>query len=333
MGYQRKTIIFGLPLDIDGIKNPAAQTIFSDNEGRAYVQMYINPQNIAINDKKLINTQMTKGGYAVQYWGEELTTMTISGTTGSGGVEAINILRSVYRHEQIQFKQILSNRMKEAAEEANQASLNALKDMNQPDYSASVGGVLAGAADLFTGGMYTNLVNGVQTLTDVMTGDFTLPDRKEYDNFSTAPSLVSLATAITIHYGGEIFRGFFNTMSVTESAEKPGLFDYNMQFTVLKRTGERQNFMPWHRNPVGPLGEPRKASIPTEGPRADELNVPYSYNDSSYQPASNTEDEYLLPSYSKKSSDSRSVLSKFTNNSDNEQTSLPLRSTSRRVKR
>src|SRR5277367_2925661 len=36
------------------------------------VQMFINPQNITYSHKKLINKDRTKGGYTLQYWGEDL---------------------------------------------------------------------------------------------------------------------------------------------------------------------------------------------------------------------------------------------------------------------
>lgn len=253
MGYRRQTIIFALPLDIiNGYPNLSGiisdnEYTYSDNEW-IYIRMYINPQQFNISDKKLINTQLTKGGYTMQYWGEELSTIQIGGTTGSSGIEGIHILRSVYRHEQKQFKVILGKRLKELKEEANNAALNIASDLNS-DYQGSVGGFLAGAADLFTGGLYSNMVNGFETLTDVITGDFSLPERKEYANFSTTPSLAYFASSVIIYYGGEQYRGFFTNFSVTESAQSPGLFDYNAGFTILERKGFRENFMPWHRSP------------------------------------------------------------------------------------
>ena len=67
------------------------------------VDMYVNPRNIKYNDKKIINDMRTKGGYIQQYWGEEKTVLNIEGTTGSSGVEGINVLEDVYRSEQIAF--------------------------------------------------------------------------------------------------------------------------------------------------------------------------------------------------------------------------------------
>lgn len=72
--------------------------------GRGYVEMYINPQQLSISESKVISQQRTKGGYIIQYWGEELPTIKISGNTGSSGIEGINVLRQVYRSEQDAFK-------------------------------------------------------------------------------------------------------------------------------------------------------------------------------------------------------------------------------------
>lgn len=66
-------------------------------------QMFINPQNISYANKKLITKDRTKGGFTLQYWGEDLTTINIQGTTGSSGVEGINMLYEIYRAEQYAF--------------------------------------------------------------------------------------------------------------------------------------------------------------------------------------------------------------------------------------
>jgi len=65
------------------------------------VEMYINPQNISYEDSKIITPTRTKGGYIIQYWGEELGTINLSGHTSSAGIEGINLLRMIYRIESI----------------------------------------------------------------------------------------------------------------------------------------------------------------------------------------------------------------------------------------
>jgi len=71
------------------------------------IEMYINPQNIQISSRKEINRVRTKGGYFAQYWGEDFDTITITGTTGSAGIEGINVLRDIYRSEQLTLAKIV----------------------------------------------------------------------------------------------------------------------------------------------------------------------------------------------------------------------------------
>src|ERR1700723_1152672 len=67
------------------------------------VRMFINPQSITYVEKKLITKEKTKGGFTLQYWGEDLIQLDINGTTGSAGVEGIEALREIYRAEQYAF--------------------------------------------------------------------------------------------------------------------------------------------------------------------------------------------------------------------------------------
>jgi hypothetical protein len=73
-----------------------------------FIEMYINPENLVFSSRKEINRVRTKGGYIAQYWGEDLDTYTISGTTGDAGIEGINVLRDVYRSEQLALFNIVS---------------------------------------------------------------------------------------------------------------------------------------------------------------------------------------------------------------------------------
>lgn len=185
------------------------------------VDMYINPQSLSIDEKKIISKQRTKGGYVIQYWGEELAVVNIEGHTGSAGIEGINILRQVYRAEQDAFQsvsQILIDK------------LNAFTGSNTIEDSG------ARAAARSTGqpnneAPPTILGNGA--------------------NPPLLPTLGSLATSVEMYYQGWVFRGYFDSFRVTESvANGVGVFNYTMTFTVLDRRGYRSNFMPWHRQPA-----------------------------------------------------------------------------------
>lgn len=74
-----------------------------------YIEMYVNPQSISFSNKKTITQKRTKGGFLIQYWGEELETLNISGETGDGGIEAIYPLIDVYRSEQLAFEALVSS--------------------------------------------------------------------------------------------------------------------------------------------------------------------------------------------------------------------------------
>jgi hypothetical protein len=75
----------------------------------AFIEMYINPDKLNIKDAKLTQMTKTKGGFILQYWGEQTTSISLSGTTGDGGIEAINVLNDIYRNEQVALQKILTN--------------------------------------------------------------------------------------------------------------------------------------------------------------------------------------------------------------------------------
>lgn len=193
--------------------------------GLGFVDMYINPQNMDIVEKKVIQKQRTKGGYIVQYWGEELMTIRIAGSTGASGVEGINILRKVYRAEQDSFLQVaqsLADRVNSYTAGGNIANIIAQgAGQSAKDLSGSI-----------SGGLITGLLGGGSSP-------------------SLLPTLGSLAVSVEMFYQGWVFKGFFEEFTVSENvANGPGVFNYNLNFTVLDRRGVRSNFAPWHRSPA-----------------------------------------------------------------------------------
>ena len=271
---QRQTFIFFLPLDISAI---AGDSPASEGTGWDKRQLYINPQSFVINDRKIINNQLTKGGYVVQYWGEELSTIAMTGSTGSSGIEGINVLKDIYRHEQIQFKKVLEDRQRQIALATAEAQAKARAQV----YGANAGGFFAGAADALFGGAYTSLVGGVSNSIDILFGT-ELGDNygKERASFQSTPTLASFATNIELYFQGEFFRGYFTSVSVTEQASEPGHFNYNLNYTVTRRMGKRTNFMPWHRNPLSNDGETLMSQKTTESkgsfPGVNRLTFPTS---------------------------------------------------------
>ena len=63
------------------------------------IEMYVNPQSVSLQANKKISQNRTKGGFVVQYWGDELLTINLNGTTGSSGIEGIEILYDLYQSE------------------------------------------------------------------------------------------------------------------------------------------------------------------------------------------------------------------------------------------
>lgn len=158
----------------------------------AFVEMYVNPTNLQFNERKLVNPIRTKGGFIIQYWGSELTEVSINGQTGTGGVEALNVIKDIYLSEQIAIQKIITSQ-------------------------------------------------GPQS------------KRRQ--------SLAQLSTQVIMWYQGEGYRGFFKTFTSTESADKIGIFDYNLQFVVVEVLGQpRKNFLPWQRKPWSTIDKPSSDS-------------------------------------------------------------------------
>ena len=182
-----------------------------------YVQMYINPQSLRIESSKVVQAERTKGGFVFQYGGEKLERITISGTTGSSGIEGINILQNIYRSEQVTFEGIAVA----LEQQLSNLQLDKLISAENPFQRVNI---LQLADQFFTG--------------------LTHP----------RPTLASLASNIDMFFQGILYRGFFESFTVEESASKPGWFDYTIIFMAYARQGIRRNFMPWHKQPVAPAG-------------------------------------------------------------------------------
>lgn len=192
------------------------------------VRMYVNPESIRYASKKIIRKDLTKGGYTLQYWGEDLTTLTIAGTTGSSGVEGINLLYEVYRAEQYAFDatglMIAANNYSSGSQDLASLGLNAL------GAESGVRSVLFGST-----GSGTGLVGGL------------LGVDSSNNSYSNYPTLAQLAFTVEMYYDGWVYRGYFENMDFTESA-RDFLWTYNINFTVTQRRGYRTNYFPWHRS-------------------------------------------------------------------------------------
>ena len=256
MTIKRTVMKFIVPTSVFGINSETLS-------GRRVIPCYISPNEFSIDEKKLITETFTKGGYIVEYWGEQLPVITGRGTTGSGGPEAVEILRSVYRNEQIQMEQLLIDR----AREASQAVQSTLQDTSTVIAQTGV----TSALDSLFGNGFSEIIDGSQSIIDEISSIFSDSPDEIPNPVTLIPSTGAFAVSVDLYLQGFKYRGYFSDFRVSESGESPGLFDYNFTFKVLRRIGKRSNFMPWHRNPYDSTGAPTEASIPLEGSRLDEL--------------------------------------------------------------
>lgn len=186
------------------------------------VEMYLNPQSVSYGDKKVVTPQRTKGGYAIQYWGEELKTINIQGTTGTSGIEGINVLHDIYRSEQLTLDPYALYVAAAPPPSPASAVGSAIGGALGGDLGASIGGAV--------GGLIGDAASGL--------GPGTRP----------TPTLAQFAFSVEMYWGGQVHRGYFSSFNVTESVEHLGLFNYTMEFIATQTRGFRQNFMPWHRS-------------------------------------------------------------------------------------
>lgn len=189
------------------------------------VEMYINPQSVSYDYSKQITETRTKGGFVLQYWGENLTSLKLSGTTGTSGIEGINVLNDVYRNEQLMF-------------DPYALALQAQVDSQQQSDSNF---------DLFGASLAGNSPNGanssISQISNLLTGKTNVPTGTR-----SRPTLASMAFTVELYWSGEVYRGYFKDFGVVEQANNLGMFDYTINFRVTQKRGFRQNFLGWHRS-------------------------------------------------------------------------------------
>lgn len=229
-------------------------------------KLYLNPSSISSAMRKSIQKQFTKGGFFVQYWGEELTTLSINGITGSAGISEINKLISIYRHELIHFNNLVINKNIEFNEALND-SLDVVNSGNENRYVST----LSYLDQLLLSGQGQTVVDGFTTFTDNLSNIISgkKDDPVKYKEIVQEQSLATLATSLVMEFKGIFYRGYIDGFTFSENASEPGLFSYNFNFIVLYSSGKRENFMPWHiESEVD--GVSKTASTPIKGTEYDE---------------------------------------------------------------
>jgi len=236
------------------------------------IEMYINPQSIKYNYSKNIENARTKGGFVIQYWGENLTTLDIDGTTGTSGIEGINVLFDIYRNEQLAFDPF---------------ALSVAAQQQQNTFAGDVFGVGSALSGVASGDSFLDSLTGAAEEAFPKTAN-------------PGPTLASLAMQVEMYWSGEVFRGYFNSFTVTEKADNLGMFDYSIKFTVTQKRGFRRNFLGWHRAAV--LGASN--SDPNTGP-------PHSFGFVSNQfinPPQRVEQESIIDTFESLANDPLSIF-------------------------
>ncbi len=191
------------------------------------VKMYVNPSQIRYSHQKAISKDRTKGGFTLQYWGENLTNISITGTTGSSGVEGINMLYEIYRAEQYAFD---GTGLTLAA---NNASADLAGNLIN-GIGGAIGGIIGGESGSIIGSGLLGGILGMNSPQNTLSAQ-------------NIPSLAQLAFGIEMYYGGLVYRGYFENMNVTEGTDF--LWNYDINFVATQRRGYRTNYFPFHRSP------------------------------------------------------------------------------------
>jgi hypothetical protein len=204
------------------------------------VRMYINPQNISYGNKKLITKDRTKGGFTLQYWGEDLTTINMSGTTGSSGVEGINVLYQIYRAEQYAFDAV----------GLTLAANNAAADVAN-NIVNGVGGALGNSVNQLFGGS-PNSPSAAAAGASILGGVLGMDSPNNNLAAQNIPSLAELAFTVEFFWNGEVYRGYFDSFTVNFHADN-FLVDYSIVFMATQRRGMQLNYFPFqHAANQGP---------------------------------------------------------------------------------
>jgi hypothetical protein len=204
------------------------------------VRMFVNPENLTIADRKLIIRDRTKAGYTLQYYGEDLTTITLSGTTGSAGIEGINVLHEIYRAEQYAFDGI----------GLTLAANNVAADLSQ-NLISGIGGAIGGAIGNAVGGV-AGQPGGAGVGAGVLGGILGLDSPNNALATRNIPSLAQLAFTVELFYNGVVYRGYFESMTVNERASSFPI-EYQITFIATQKRGYRLNYFPWtHAANQGP---------------------------------------------------------------------------------
>lgn len=240
MGAQWMGKSLRAPMASGGKPNGNSQNIFFKFHGPSgqdvpAIWMWINPNQLVINHSKKIQEQVTRGGFVIFHWGDNLDEINASGVTGSfarldlpgskngvGDYKAAQPDVGIDRRNTwpyLRFIQLL------ALYRNNGVSNVSGKQAATGGFAPSAPAIASIFSTQQTGAAQDR--NGTSNNTgNSVTNGQAAGDKNARLNFA----------GIEIHYDDNVFIGYFTSFTWTERAEDPFKFTFDFKFTVLNTT-------------------------------------------------------------------------------------------------
>ena len=185
---------------------PFPDNVTADKDDKIFgIELMINPASLSTNLSKIVNRTPTMTGFFEEHWGEELDTITFQGMTAAfvtGGNDIYAVRNSLSETSPV--KQYLQ------------------KTKN----NAQVEGVIGSTSDRELGLTTANRRKSVSYTHFKRFVDIVRINGCVYDSFG----FISKRYYILLSYGNSSFRGYFESIDVTESAANPFRFQYTITF-------------------------------------------------------------------------------------------------------
>jgi hypothetical protein len=174
------------------------------------------PTKVTFSSAKVIQTTRTVGGYVNSHWGDQLDTMSVSGSVilmpGEEGIGilSLQILRQLYRLDKKKVANIL-NSISKVTKYASAAAManTAYGELKTQQWQASAN----------------------QDISNTIQVGLSAASLAQYTAKLLGGNVSDLATSY-IYHDGFIYSGFFNSFDYTRDASNPRFVSYNFRFTI-----------------------------------------------------------------------------------------------------
>lgn len=197
-------------------KTSSTQTSFVPDSTIPSLYLDINPKSLAIAMNKANNDSLyTRAGFVPQFWGEELDTISVQGTTAA------------FVHEE---KGITRQEAKDTVGYQNFIGLLLLYKNNGANFRKS--GQSRTDATYFS-----SIEQSSKKTLSALKASYKLKKQKEVNAIefitSSPRKIIDTRFILEMKYLDLLCYGFFDSFQYTESADKPFHFDYSFEFVVL----------------------------------------------------------------------------------------------------